>query len=170
MTLYILYSKIGRKKNSRLIRHYEDGQVKPFELKPMDMEQYGLITKYTVSAYKHEDEYNFYDAESVVSNFLSNAKNRFVANNDVIMKVGFTTENIQPSPEEIGTPIINSRYWSTEPFRTSHFNDYVFFSLKENTENRVIANGMSGSSWQFQFRRFLHLNLSVMEQKGSITA
>ena len=82
------------------------------------MEQYGLITKYTVSAYKHEDEYNFYDAESVVSNFLSNAKNRFVANNDVIMKVGFTTENIQPSPEEIGTPIINSRYWSTEPYRT----------------------------------------------------
>ena len=86
------------------------------------------------------------------------------------MKVGFTTENIQPSPEEIGAPIINSRYWSTEPYRTRYFNDYVFFSLKENTENRVIANGMSGSSWQFQFKRFLHLNLSVLEQKGSITA
>ena len=76
--------------------------------------------------------------------------------------------NIQPSPEEIGAPIINSRYWSTEPNRTRYFNDHIFFSLKENIEKRVIANGMSGSSWQF--RRFLHLNLSVLEQNGSITA
>ena len=49
-----------------------------------------------------------------MTDFLSNVKNRFVANNDVIIKVGFTIENIQPSPEEIGTPIINSRYWSTD--------------------------------------------------------
>ena len=35
-------------------------------------------------------------------------------------------------------------------------------------EKRVTANViMSGSNWQF--RRFLHLNLSVLEQKGSIT-
>ena len=134
----------------------------------MDMEQYGLITKYAISAYKHKDEYDFYDTESVVTDFLGNVKNRFVANNGVIIKVGFTIENIQPSLEEIGTPIINSRYWLTEPYRTRYFSDYVFFSLKENIEKRVIANGMSGSSWQF--RRFLYLNLSVLEQKGSITA
>ena len=76
--------------------------------------------------------------------------------------------NIQRSPEEIGAPIINSRYWSTESYRTRYFNDHIFFSLKENIEKRVIANGMSGSSWQF--RRFLHLNLSVLEQNRSITA
>ena len=93
---------------------------------------------------------------------------RFAANNDVIIKVEFTIENIQPSPEEIGTPIIDSRYWLTEAYRTRYFSDYVFFGLNENIEKRVIANGMSGSSWQF--RRFLHLNLSVLEQKGSITA
>ena len=68
--------------------------------------------------------------------FLSNVKNRFVANNDVIIKVGFTIENIQPSREEIDTPIINSRYWSTEPYRTRYFNDYAFFSLKENIEKK----------------------------------
>ena len=49
----------------------------------MDMEQYGLITKYAISAFKHKDEYDFYDAESVVTDFLSNVKNRFVTNNDV---------------------------------------------------------------------------------------
>ena len=88
-------------------KHYEDGQFKPFEVKPMDIEQYGLITKYSISVYKRKDQYDFYDAESVVNDFLKNDKNRFVANNDVIIKVGFPNENIQPSPEEIGTPIIN---------------------------------------------------------------
>ena len=52
-----------------------------------------------------------------------------MANNDVIIKVVFTIENIQPSPEEIGAAIINSRYWSTEPYRTCYVNEYVFFSL-----------------------------------------
>ena len=77
----------------------------------MDMEPYGLITKYAISAYKHKDEHDFHDAESVVTDFLSNVKNRFEANNDVIIKVGFTIENIQPSAEEIRAPIINSRYF-----------------------------------------------------------
>ena len=160
LMLYRLYSNIGRKKNHDFIRHYKNGQVKPFELKPKGIEQYGLITKCAISAYKHKDEYDFHNAETVVT--------RFAANNDVIIKVEFTIENIQPSPEEIGTPIIDSRYWLTEPYRTRYFSDYVFFGLNKNIEKRVIANGMSGSSWQF--RRFLHLNLSVLEQKGSITA
>ena len=59
--LYRLHTNIGRKNIHDFIRHYEDVQVKPFEPKPMDMEQYGLITKY---AYKHKDECDFYDAES----------------------------------------------------------------------------------------------------------
>ena len=109
-TLYRLHSDIGKKKIHDFIRHYGDGQIKPFELKPMDMEQYGLITKYAISAYKHKDEYDFYDTESVVSDFLNNVKKRFVSNNDVIIKVGFTIETIQPSPEEIDAPIMNSRY------------------------------------------------------------
>ena len=102
----------------------------------MDMEKYGLITKYAISAYKHKDEYDFYDAESIVTDFLSNVKYKFVANNDEIIKVEFTIENIQPSPEEIDAPIINSRYWSTEPYRSRYFNDYVFFSLTENIERK----------------------------------
>ena len=97
------------KKINDFIRLYEDGQVKTFELTPMHMEQSGLITKYVISAYRHKDEYDFYDAEKVVNDFLSNVTNKFVTNNDFIIKVGFTIENIQPLPEEIGTPIINFR-------------------------------------------------------------
>ena len=50
MLLYRLHSNIGGKKNHDFVRHYEDGQVKPFELKPMDIEQYGRITEYVISA------------------------------------------------------------------------------------------------------------------------
>ena len=69
------------------IRHYKDGQIKPFVLKTMDIEQYGLITKYETLVYKHKDEYHFYDAESVVNDFLENVKNRFVPSNGIIIKV-----------------------------------------------------------------------------------
>ena len=131
---------LHEKKNHNFIRHYEERQIKPFELKTMGIKQYGLITKHEISLYKHKDEYDFYDTESVVNDFLKNVKNRFVPNNDVIIKVGFTIENIQP------TPIIISRYWSTKPYKTKYFNDYIFFSLKKNIEKRVITNGMSGNS------------------------
>ena len=55
---------LQEKKIHDFIRHYEDGQVRPFELKPMDIAQYGLITKYAISTYKHRGEYDFYDKES----------------------------------------------------------------------------------------------------------
>ena len=42
------------------------------------MEQYGLIAKYAISEYKHKDEYDFYEAESVVTDFLSYLKNRWL--------------------------------------------------------------------------------------------
>ena len=60
----------------------------------MDMEQYGLKTKYAISVCNHKTEYDFYDPDSVVTDFLSKVKNKFVANNDVIIKVEFTIENI----------------------------------------------------------------------------
>ena len=54
-------------------------------------------------------------------------------------------------------PVVNTRYWTTEPFKTKYFNDYIFYSLRENVLKRVVVNGMSWSS--LQFRRFVYLNL-----------
>ena len=58
-------------------------------------------------------------------------------------------------------PIVNTRYWTTEPFKTTNFNDYIFYSLRENILKRVIVNGMSGNSWRF--RRFIYLNLKTFK-------
>ena len=78
----------------------------------------------------------------------------FRASNEVLVKCGFPLENIQPAPIGGGILIVNiSYYWSTDAYRTTYFNDYLFFSLKSDIEKKVIANGQIGSSWQF--RRFL---------------
>ena len=61
-------------------------------------------------------------------------------------------------------PIMNTKYWTTEPYRTT-FIDYVFFSLKNDISKRVTVNGSSGSSWQFNW--FIYVNLKVLE--GSST-
>ena len=53
-------------------------------------------------------------------------------------------ENIQPSANEIFTPIIKTRDWSTEACKIKYFNDYVFYGLKENILKRVTVNGV----WQ----------------------
>ena len=98
------------------LKYYKDGQVKP--------ERQELITKYEISADKHGHEYDFQNAESVVNNFLRNVKSRFVPNNDVIIKVGFSIENYQPARQENEAPIINARYWWTEPYKTKYFDDY----------------------------------------------
>ena len=63
-------------------------------------------------------------------------------------------------------PIVNTRYWTTEPFKTRYFNDYIFYGLGESILKRVIVNGISGSSWQF--RRFIYLNLKSLNLESEI--
>ena len=63
-------------------------------------------------------------------------------------------------------PIVNTRYWTTEAFKTTYFNDYIFYSLTENILKIVIVNGMSGSLWQF--RRFIYLNLKTLNLESEI--
>ena len=101
-------------------------------------------------------DYDFYDLEKLVEDFLLNVKNRVgKTNKDFLMKCSFSLENIQPSPFENEQPIKNSRYWSTEPQQTKSFNDFIYFNLREGILKRVINNGMSGSS--SHFNRFLYI-------------
>ena len=62
------------------------------------------------------------------------------------IKCGFSLENIQPSPVENDQPIKNSRYWSTEPYQTKLFNDFIYLNLRESILKRVINNGLTGNS------------------------
>ena len=79
----------------------------------------------------------------------------------MLIKRGFTIENIQQSVHENLRSNLNTPYWSTDTYRATYFNDYVFHSLKQNILSKVIANGMTGSSWRFN--RFILINLSVLK-------
>ena len=57
-------------------------------------------------------------------------------------------------------PILNSRFWSTEVYRGVYFNDFIFYCLKNDILNKVIINGMSGSSWRFC--KFITLTVKVL--------
>ena len=56
--------------------------------------------------------------------------------------------------------ILNTRYWSTDVYQTSHRNDFIFYGLKNDILSKVIVNIMSGSSWRF--RRFITLSLTAV--------
>ena len=144
------------------LKHH-DGKTVPFEDKPLEIVRTNNITKYDVSVNKHSDYYNFEDAEQVVDDFLRNVRWKFKPRGDLLLKCGFLIENIQQSLQENLVPIFNTRYWTTEPFKTRYFNDYVFYSLMENILKRLIVNGMWGSSWRF--RRFIYLNLKFWTLK-----
>ena len=58
------------------------------------------------------------------------------------------------------TPILNTRYWTTDVYKATYFNDFAFHGLRQNILSKVIVNGMSGSSWNF--RRFIMLSLKVL--------
>lgn len=94
--------------------------------------------------------------------FLLNVKNRVKRpHGEFIIKCGFFLENVQSSPFENEEPIVNLRYWSTEPYQTKSFNDYIYFSLRKGIFKRVINNGMTGISWHFN--RFLYFNVKSFD-------
>ena len=65
-------------------------------------------------------------------------------------QVSFTIENIQNSPHQDLSPVINSRYWITPPYEGIYFNDFIFYGLKQNILGRVIINSMFDGSWHFK--------------------
>ena len=40
----------------------------------------------------------------------------------------FLIENIQPAPSKYNVPILNVRYWTAEPYKTTFFNDLYFLA------------------------------------------
>ena len=81
----------------------------------------------------------------------------------LIINCSFFIENFQAVSISGGVrdlqPIVNVRFWSTETYQTRSFNDYIFYSLKEDIKKRIIVNELNGSSWHFN--RFLYLNVKV---------
>ena len=97
---------------------------------------------------------------------MKNIRSKFKPTVLKYFKGTFTIENIQASAVENSEPILNSRFWSTEVYRGVYFNDFMFYSLKNDILNKVIINGMSGSSWRFC--RFITLTVKVLNLEREI--
>ena len=77
-----------------------------------------------------------------------------------IITCSFEIENIQQSDFKNLRPILDTRYWTTDAYKATYFNNFVFYGLRQNILSKVIVNGVSGSSWKF--RRFVMINLKVL--------
>ena len=127
------------------LKYFNNGQNIPFEDKPLEIIRTGYITSYEISVNKNRDYYYFEDVKQVIADLLRNVHSRFKTKRQILLKCWFLIENIQQPVQKSLRPIVNTRYWTIEPFETAYFNDYTFYSLKENLLKRVIVNGMSGS-------------------------
>ena len=79
----------------------------------------------------------------------------------VLIRAGFSIENIQQALDNYTEPLTQSRYWSTEPIQTKSFNDFVYFKIRESILKRVINNRLSGSAWNFH--KFNYINVKILK-------
>ena len=85
-------------KKHNFLKHYLDNKRKPAGFKPIDIIKKQEITLYQISFEKHSNEYDFYNAEEVVHDFLFNVKGVFKPSNNVLFKGDFSIFFIQTVP------------------------------------------------------------------------
>ena len=121
----------------------------------------GGIRKLEITFKEHASDYDFFDPVAVVDKFLAQVK-RLVQryDNDVLIRAGFSIENIQQSLDNYSEPLLQTRYWSTEPLQSKSFNDFIEFKIRESILKRVINNKLSGSAWNFN--KFNYLNIKIL--------
>ena len=156
------------KKYHNFLKHYQDGKDIEFEEKPISIVGIGSnIKKYEIKFSEHSDFYDFYDAEKIVDEFLTNVSKKIKRSNEYfLIRGGFSIENFQPTLDNYNEPLKNTKYWSTEPIETKSFNEFVYFNTRESILKRIIKNGLSGSSWRFN--RFVYINIKTFSVDESI--
>ena len=130
-------------------------------VRPLNVTSQGVIKKFEITFREHSSYYDFFDSVALVDEFLAEIKNYFFRyNNDVLIRAGFSIENIQQALSDYSEPLVQTRYWSTEPLLTKSFNDFISFKLRESILKRVVNNRLSGSAWTFN--RFIYLNVKII--------
>ena len=140
--------------------HYNEGNNQLAEEKPIDIEENDIFVKYSIDVKKFSDSYNFYNSQSVITDFLNNVRSKIKISNTAVIKGSFVIENIQKASDN-SILLKDTRYWSTEVYTVNYFNQFVYYNLAEDYSKRVILNGLSGSSWTFN--RFINLNLTLIK-------
>ena len=130
-------------------------------VRPLNITSQGVIKKFEITFREHSSYYDFFDSVALVDGFLAEIKNYvFRYNNDVLIRAGFSIENIQHALSDYSEPLVQTRYWSTEPLLTKSFNDFISFKLRESILKRVVNNRLSGSAWNFN--KFNYLNVKII--------
>ena len=160
------------------LKHYEKGLSINFDVandgnsddegKPINITNAGDVKKIEITFKEHSSFYDFFDSVAVVDKFLAQVKNvmrRY--ENNVLLRAGFSIENVQQPLDNYSEPLIQTRYWSTEPIQTKSFNDFVLFKTRESILKRVINNKLSGSAWSFN--KFNYLNVKILDVSKQLT-
>ena len=136
-------------------------------VRPLNVTYLGVIKKFEITFKEHSSYYDFFDSLALVDGFLAKIKNYiFRYNNDVLIRAGFSIENIQQALSDYLEPLVQTRYWSTEPLLTKSFNDFISFKLRESILKRVVNNRLSGSAWNFN--KFNYLNVKIVDASTAL--
>ena len=132
------------------------------EDKPLNVTTLGTIKKIEISFKEHSSHYDFYNSEALIDSFLTQVKDivpRY--DNDMLIRAGFSIENVQQVlSNDYSEPLVQTKYWSTEPFQSKSFNDFLFIKIRESILRRVINNNLSGSAWHFN--KFNYVNIKIV--------
>ena len=148
------------------LKHYDKGFFEneiDFSVdKPINITKIGDIQKYEITFKEHSSSYDFFDSLTLVEDFLNSVQSKMLRySNGVVIRAGFSIENIQQALDNYTEPLSQTRYWSTEPINTKSLNDFVYFKVRESILKRVINNRLSGSAWSFH--KFNYLNIKVLK-------
>ena len=136
-------------------------------VRPLNVTYLGVIKKFEITFKEHSSYYDFFDSVALVDGFLAEIKNYiFRYNNDVLIRAGFSIENIQQALSDYSEPLVQTRYWSTEPLLTKSFNDFISFKLRGSILKRVVNNRLSGSAWNFN--KFNYLNVKIVDASTAL--
>ena len=153
---------LSNKAEHDFVRHYGSGNKVDQISKPLNVVTLGSIKKIEITFKEHSSYYDFYDSTALVDSFLAEVKDlvpRYERN--VLIRAGFSIENVQQVlSNDYSDPLVQTRYWSTEPFQTKSFNDFISFKIRESILKRVINNNLSGSAWHFN--RFNYVNVKIV--------
>ena len=165
------------KANHDFLKHYmigsgnddgnDDNDDANFVVKPLNVTNASVIKKFEITFKEHSSYYDFFDSVAVVDGFLAEVKKYILRyNNDVLIRAGFSIENIQQPLNDYSEPLVQTKYWSTEPLLTKSFNDFISFKLRESILKRVINNRLSGSAWNFN--KFNYLNIKIVDASTAL--
>ena len=156
----------ANKQTHDFLKHYGKGlsinnNDDDIDDKPVDIVNTPGLKKIEISFKEHSSFYDFFDSVAVVDSFLAQVKN-VIQNykNDVLLRAGFSIENVQQALDNYSEPLFVTKYWTTDPIQTKSFNDFVLFKIREGILKRVINNKLSGSAWNFN--KFNYINVKIL--------